>query len=133
MWGGKVEALLARHWPEATRLMPGSSATLSKALMHWGDPAALAADPEAAQLLRRFGGHYLTEAKIAALIASAKASGGVRTNDWERREIRELAEVIVARRKEIRDAKRRLAALTKTHAVIQAQKPALGLVTACVL
>ena len=78
MWGGKVEALLARHWPEATRLMSGSSATLSKALVHFGGPAALSADPNAPQKLRSFGGHYLTDAKIAALIASARSSGGVR-------------------------------------------------------
>ena len=133
MWGGKVEALLARHWPEVTRLMPGSSATLSKALVQWGGPAALAADDKAAERLRSFGGHYLTDAKIAALIASARSSGGVRMNPWEMREIRELAGEIVARRKEIHDCKRHLRALTKDHAMIQAQKPAVGLVTACVL
>jgi transposase len=108
MWGGKLEALLARHWPEATRLMPGSSATLSKALSHWGDPAALAADPKAAQMLRSFGGHYLTDAKIAALIAAAKQSGGGRANAWESREMRELAGQVVARRKEISEAKGQL-------------------------
>lgn len=133
MWGGKVEALLGRHWPEVTRLMPGSSATLSKALLHWGDPAALAADAQAAAMLRSFGGHYLTDAKIAAIIASAKASGGVRMNAWETRELRELAGEVSARRKEINDCKRRLRSLTKDHKTIQAQKPAVGLVTACVL
>jgi transposase len=133
MWGGKVEALLARHWPEATRLLPGSSATLSKALLHWGSPAALAADADAAGKLRRFGGHYLSDAKIALIIASAQASGGVRMNAWETREVRELAGEVTARRKEISDCKRRLRALTKDHKTIQAQKPAVGLVTACVL
>jgi transposase len=133
MWGGKLEALLARHWPEVTRLMPGSSATLSGALRHWGDPAALAADPTAAQRLRRFGGRYLTDAKIAALIASARESRGVRTNAWEAREIKELADQVVARRREISECKRRLRALTREHQAIQAQKPAVGLLTACVL
>ena len=133
VWGGKVEALLARHWPEATRLTPGSSATLSKALLHWGSPAALAADPDAAARLRSFGGHYLTGAKVAALIASAKASGGVRMNAWEMREVKELAGEVSARRKEISDSKRRLRSLTRSHQTIRAQTPAVGLVTACVL
>ncbi|HWE93661.1 MAG TPA: transposase [Tepidisphaeraceae bacterium] len=133
MWGGKIEALLARHWPEATRLMPASSATLSKALRRWGSPAALAADVDAAARLQSFGGHYLSEAKIAAIVASAKASGGVRMNAWEAREVQELAGEVCARRKEIGDCKRRLRALTRDHETIQAQKPAVGLVAACVL
>ena len=133
MWGGKIEALLARHWPEATRLMPASSATLSKALLHWGSPAALAADADAAAKLQSFGGHYLSEAKIAAIVASARASGGVRMNAWETKEVQELAGEVCARRKEISDCKRRLRALTRDHKTIQAQKPAVGLVTACVL
>jgi transposase len=133
MWGGKIEALLARHWPEATRLMSASSATLSKALLHWGSPAALAADADAAARLQSFGGHYLSEAKIAAILASARASGGVRMNAWETREVRELAEEVCARRKEISDCKRRLRALTRDHKTIQAQKPVVGLITACVL
>jgi len=133
MWGGKIEALLARHWPEATRLMPGSSATLSKALLHWGGPAALAGDADAAAKLQGFGGHYLSEAKIASIVGSAKASGGVRMNAWETKEVQELAGEVCARRKEISDCKRRLRALTRDHQTIQAQKPAVGLVTACVL
>ena len=133
MWVGKVEALLARHWPEVTRLVPGSGATLCKALLHWGSPAALAADPKAAEKLRSFGGHYLSDKKIAAIIASAKTTCGVRTNDWTIREIQELVGELTARRKQISHCKRRLRALTKDHKTIQAQTPAVGLVTACVL
>jgi transposase len=133
VWGGKIEALLARHWPEATRLVKATTATLCQALARWGGPAALAADPEAATILGGFGGHYLTEAKTAALIASAKTTGGVRMSEWETRELKELAGWIVEQRKEILACKRRLRALTRGHEVIAAQTPALGLVTACVL
>ena len=133
MWGGKVEALLARHWPEATRLIPGSGATLCKALLHWGSPAALAADPRAAATLRGFGGHYLSDGKIAAIIASAQTTGGVRAGVWETREMQELAGEIAARRKQISQCRRRLRALTRGHATIRAQAPAIGLITACVL
>lgn len=134
MWGGKVEGLLARHWPEVTRLIKRTTgATLSKTLARWGGPAALAADPQGAQTLRRFGGRFLTDVKIAALIASAKTTGGLRASDWETREIMELAGRIVGQRKEIATCKRQLRKLTRDHQTIAAQTPALGLVTACVL
>ena len=136
MWAGKIEGMLARHWPEVTRLVSGRSPTLSLALAEWGGPALLAADPKAPQKLRRFGGHYLTDAKIAALIESAKTTAGVRAGQWESRELAELAGHVVAQRREIQACKRRLRQLTKDsqeHAAIRAQAPALGLMTACVL
>jgi len=136
VWGGKLEGLLARHWPEVTRLVSPSGATLGAALVEWGGPAALAADPKAPQKLASFGGRWLTEVKIAALIASAKTTAGVRTGQWESRELAELAGHVVAQRREIQACKRRLRELTRDsqpHAVIRAQTPALGLMSACVL
>ena len=50
-WQGRLEALVARHWPEATRDLKLSSVTLLRALEHYGDPRTLAADPEAAERL----------------------------------------------------------------------------------
>jgi transposase len=138
VWGGKLEGMLARHWPEVTRLVSASGATLSAALAEWGGPAALATDPKAPQKLRRFGGHYLTEVKIAVLIESAKTTAGVRSGEWETRELAELAGHVVAQRREIQACKRRLRKLSNDpdhegHAAIRAQAPALGLMTACVL
>ena len=52
---GRLRALLARHWPEGTRLLPVSSATLLRALAHYGDPAAVAADGKAAKQVQRWG------------------------------------------------------------------------------
>ena len=49
------------------------------------------------------------------------------------RELKELAEWIVGQRQQISACKRRLRALTRGHEAIEAQAPAVGLVTACVL
>ena len=49
LWVGRLESLLARHWPEATRLLDLTSVTLLRALAHYGGPAGLAADPEPAR------------------------------------------------------------------------------------
>ena len=133
VWGGRAESLLARHWPEATRLLKGTSATLSGALMRWGGPAALACDSEAAATLKVLGGRYLSEAKIAAVIHSARTTLGVRMDAWQARELKELAARIVAQRQEICQCRRRLKSLTRGHRSIAAQAPAVGLVTACVL
>src|SRR5262245_5360956 len=42
LWAGRLEALLARHFPEATRVLKLTSATLLHAVAYWGSPAALA-------------------------------------------------------------------------------------------
>lgn len=130
---GKLEALLARHWPEACGLLEPSGATLVRALGRWGDPRALAADEQAAALLRKFGGHYLSQGKIALLIESAGPTIGVRMNDWSIREMRDVAVAIFKRRRRIQRCRRELKKLTKNHRAIQSQAPAVGLITACVL
>ena len=50
-WQGRLEGLLARHWPEASQVLRLSSGTLLRVLKGYGSPQALAADPEAAQQL----------------------------------------------------------------------------------
>ena len=133
MYAGKFEALLARHWPEIGRLMSPSGATLPRSLAQWGDPRQLAADPEAGATLQGFGGFYLKPAKIAQVLQAAQHTLGVRLNAWQKRELQEVAAAILHERRVIARCKRELKRLMKDHPVIQAQRPALGLITACVL
>lgn len=110
-----------------------SSATLTGALSHWGEPGALAADENAPKLLGRFGGHYLSDKKIAAVIESARTTVGVRPGPWAARELGEIATAITRHRRRIQRCRRELKKLTKDHQAIQSQAPAVGLITACVL
>jgi len=130
---GKLEALLARHWPEAGLLTNQSGPTLTGALLHWGDPRAMANDPRAPEELARIGGHYLLAEKIDRLIESAKTTVGVRMNAWAIREMQDIAGAIIEQRKKIQQCRRELKKLTKNHQAIQSQAPAVGLTTACVL
>lgn len=130
---GSLEALLARHWPEATSVLEVCSATLLRALVRYGGPAALAADAAAAERLKRWGGRYLSVEKVEALLAGARASVGVRQGVWECRRLRELAEQIDAPRREVARCKRQLARLAKGHDVLEAQGRVVGAATACVL
>jgi transposase len=55
IWSGRLEGLLARHWPEATRALKLTSGTLLRVVAHYGSPAALAADAQAEARLSGWG------------------------------------------------------------------------------
>jgi transposase len=133
VWCGKLEGMLARHWPEAGRLTNQSGPTLTRVLAHYGDPRELAKDPDSADRLRKIGGHYLSDEKVERLIESARSTVGVRMNAWAVREMKDIASSITAQRKMIQQCRRELKKLTKDHKPIQSQAPAVGLTTACVL
>jgi transposase len=133
MWQGRLEALLARHWPEATRCIKVSSVTLMSILEQYGGPQALAQDPQATARVARWGGHYLSAEKIRRLLASARETVGVRQGVVDLQRMRQYAGQALAARREVRRGKCRLAKLAQANAVIQAQAPVVGLATACVL
>jgi transposase len=133
LWLGRLEALQARHWPEVTRLLTVSSATLLRALAHYGGPAALAADEGAAGRLQRWGRQRLRAETVAEVVASARATVGVRLGEVERQSVRRYAEQALAARREMRQSVRRLRALAAEQPVLQAQGRAVGVPTACVL
>src|SRR5512135_85782 len=54
-WQGRLEGLLARHWPEASQVLKLPSGTLLRILKRYGTPQALAADADAATQLARWG------------------------------------------------------------------------------
>ena len=58
LWLGRLEALLARHWPEATEYLELNSETLLQVLAEYGGPAALAADANAAKRMKGWGGRF---------------------------------------------------------------------------
>ena len=133
LWVGRIEALLARHWPEATGVLDLSSGTLMRVLIHYGGPAELAADPDALQNLRRWGHSLLSEEKAQALLESAKASVGVKQNAIDRERLRRYARASLAASLEVKRAKPQLKILAAGNPVIQIQGAAVGIVTACVL
>jgi transposase len=133
IWQGRLEGLLGRHWPEATQVLKLSTATLLQVLTRYGNPKALAEDPEAAKTLARWGGAFLAPKKIEDLLAGARSSVGVRVGEWEQRQIQDYARQALSARQEAGRAQRRLCRLAKGHAVLQAQAKVVGVPTACVL
>ena len=135
MWYGRLEGLLARHWPEVSGEggLRISSATLLLALQHYGGPAALAADAQAAEHLARWSGRHLAPEKIARLIGQAAQSLGVRQTAIDVERMQRYAGQAWTARGEVQHSKQKLARLAKGHEVLQAQAKAVGVATACVL
>jgi transposase len=133
LWLGRLEALLARHWPELTRQLPVSSGALLRMVAHYGSPAALAADGDAGARLRCWGRQRLSAARVAQVVASAGTTAGVRLGEVERGMLRRYAEQALVARREVRRSQRRLRALAAEQPVLQAQGRAVGVPTACVL
>jgi transposase len=129
LWLGRIEALLARHWPEVTRRLSVSSATLLRLVAHYGSPAAVAADSAAAARLGRFSRQRLNAETVAQVIGSARTTVGVRLGEVERQTLQRYAEQALTARR----SQRRLRALAADQPVLQAQGRAVGVVTACVL
>jgi transposase len=132
-WSGRLEGLLARHWPEATRVLKITSGTLLRALVHYGGPAALAADAQAQARLSAWGGRLLAADKVRGLLEAATASIGVRQGAVETTRLQEYARCALEARGQMRHSGRQLARLAEGHEVLRAQARAVGSGTACVL
>lgn len=133
MWSGRLEGLLARYWPEATRVLKVTKATLLHALIHYGGPAALAADGQADERLAQWGGVCLSADKRRRLLQAAQSSVGIRQGEVEQQRLREYATEALKARQQMRLSQRELAKLVEGQPVLQAQARVVGSATACVL
>ena len=91
LWLGRLESLLARHWPEATQYLEVNSETLLQILVEYGGPAALAADAKAAKRIKGWGGSFLKSEKIERFLQVSVSSVGVRQTAVDRRRMEECA------------------------------------------
>jgi transposase len=133
LWLGRLEALLARHWPEATRQMTLSSITLLKTLMHYGGPSAVSADPDAAARLARWSRSQPTASKIVRLLADARQTTGWPQQARDLQRMRQYAQCAWQAGQEVEQAKEALREVAADFAVIQRQAAVVGVATACVL
>jgi transposase len=133
LWSARLEALLARHWPEATRQMKVTSAALLRALVHYGGPQALAADAQAEARLAEWGGYWLGPDKVRRLLTGARGSVGIRQGEVQTRQVQQYARQAFAARQQVRRSLRELTRLVRGREGLEAQARAVGAGTACVL
>jgi transposase len=88
----KLEAELARHWPELTEFLGLTKKTLRVLVSTYGGPAEVVADTEGARaLMMRVGRSFLDAKKVEAVLESARTTVGVPMAAEERAYVQELA------------------------------------------
>lgn len=132
-WQGRLEAMLARHWPESTQILGLNSATLLRGCIHYGGPGPLKDDEGAKSRLAAWGGHLLKGEKIDRLLASAKTTVGVRMDEQDRQRLSRYATEALQAHAEVQQAKRRLERLADADPTLTRMAQVVGRVTACVL
>lgn len=130
----RLEALLARHWPELPRVLDLGSATLIAVVEEFGSPQELARFPdEARATMKRVGGHFLDHEKVERVLESAPTSFGLEPTEEERRTLQKIAQEAQRCRKEANAAKRRVESLTEQDTAARRMRPVVGKTTAAVL
>lgn len=130
----RLEAQLARHWPEAPYWVSLQSVSLLQLLAEHGDPALVAAEPEwADQRLREIGGHWLKPEKREGLLHSASETVGVPMFAAERELIRGLAQEILEAREHSGKLERHLSRQVEQNPALTRVAQAVGKTSAVVL
>ena len=100
-WRGRLEGVLARHWPEVLSLLELDGVTLLELLMHYSSPAKLAEDKKAPERLAGWGGALLKPEKIGAVLKSARTTRGVPLGAGESYHLVEIARHLLASKREL--------------------------------
>lgn len=130
----RLEAQLARHWPELPGLLALDSATVLHLVADYGDPGRVVANRAGAEaLMRRVGGNTLTAEKRRQVLSSASDSVGLACIEAERALLRELAEDLLRTRKRLKELERQIKAEVKQTAELRNMAAVVGHTTSAVL
>lgn len=130
----RLEALLARHWPEVTQHLKLKSATLVAMIEHYGSPQRVAIQASQARaLMRRVGRGGVKEETIEEIVNSASSTVGVPVIEAEARMLRTIAEEILRCRKAANKARAEVERLSEAHEAAGRMGQTIGKATAAVL
>jgi len=132
-WIGRLEGMLARHWPELTGLLKLSRVTLQKMCQHYGSPAALIFDDNARQQLRQWGGSLLSFSKIDAILESARTTAGLPMDVSEIAWLKEIASEVLLANSKIKLCEKKLQELANSHDQMKPYVKSIGAVTLCTI
>lgn len=133
LWLGRIEAQLARHWPELLGLLRLNTSTLLRLIQHYGGPQSVAKCDHAEQRLKTWGRAGLAPEKIQAILESARHTVGVRMVDEQILQLQEYAREALKARQEIKRCKKALETLGSQNEKIERMAQVVGVVTACIL
>lgn len=132
--GNRIEGMLARHWPELTRLIGITSATALVLLERYGCPAEVAKNSsDARALMKKTGRNFLAAEKIEAILESAAATTGLPLAEQELGLMRLLAKSARTIAEEVGDAQAVLERLSAGIESVHRMGKVVGKATAAVL
>lgn len=100
----RLEALLARHWPELDRELDLDAVSLHALLAQFGSPQAVAHAPDKArEVLRKASRGALAADKIHRIVSDAEQTVGVPPYGSERQLMMELGRRMQLRRRELQE------------------------------
>ena len=130
----RLEALLARHWPELPRELDLGSATLLAVLAEFGSARQVTGRrAEAATCMRRIGGRFLDPVRVKKVLDDAATSFGVDPSEGERATIQAIAGEAERNRVAANKAKRHVEKLTEHEGAAHEMRAVVGKTTAAVL
>lgn len=130
----RLEALLARHWPEVTQHLRLKSASLVAMIKHFGSPQRVTIQASQARaLMRRVGRGGVREETIEAIMKSASTTVGVPVIEAEARMLQTLTEEILRCRKAANKARAEVERLSEAHEAAGRMGQTIGKATAAVL
>lgn len=131
---GRLEAKLARHWPELPSILVLGSAAQLAVLEEFGGPQQVRAKPDTAlKTLARSGRSLLAVNKREAVIEAARTTIGVEMTPWEREGLRQLARETNRNRLAAKEAQKEVEQMAEGDPVIHRMASVIGKVTAATL
>lgn len=130
----RLEALVARHWPELPEVLELGSATALALLEAYGGPQAVARDAQGARaLMRRASRGALKPDRLEAVLAAAGSSVGLPLLAAERAMVQELVAEIRRNRERAREVQARVEAQGAQHPAVAQLGKTVGRKSAAVL
>lgn len=130
----RLEAIMAKHWPEVGKYIKFSQKTFLGMISQIGGPFEVAANEgEAKSLMERVGGHFLSKTKIERIIEISKKTIGLSLTKGELTELKRLGARTLELRAEIKEAKKKIEALTQDNESTRNISAVVGKTTAAVI
>ena len=130
----RLEALMARHWPEAEGILKLGGAAFLEVLGKFGSAQEVSRQAdEARKVLRKIGGGFLEQEKIEKLIGSAQRTIGLPMTALEAEEAGFLARRTRQMQQELHQAKKRVERQGAQKKSIEDMSAVTGKATAAVL
>ena len=130
----RLEAVMARHWPEAGEIVELGGPTFLELLGRFGSAQEVGKQSdEARKLMRKVAGRFLEQAKIEKLIGSAQTTTGIPMTAIEAEEAVFLARRTRQLQQELKEAKKRVEEQGAQKQSIENMSKVAGKATAAVL